>query len=101
MRIVSLLLPLLLLSAAVYAQDQYIAKGDVFLRAAPPKPPFYRNAKELTVVRKGERVTLLGKTDVFFYEWLKIELHRDGGIVGWVYNGKKDGVPYFEKIGGN
>ena len=89
---------LIIFSPLVYAEETYIAKGNVFIREAPPKPPFYSNAKKVGVIKKGEIVTLIEKKDVFFYEWLKIEIVRDEKMVGWVYNGENDGNPYFEKV---
>ena len=100
MRTILLVMAIIFLSPLAYAEERYIALGDVYIREAPPKPPFYSNAKEVGLVKKGEIVTLLDKTNVFFYEWLKIEIVRESKLVGWVYNGENNGTHYFEKVGG-
>lgn len=101
MKTILLLIAMFFVIPIVHADEKYVAQGDVYIREAPPNPPLYRNAKEIGIVKKGETVILLEKTNVFFYEWFKVEIIRDNKIVGWVYNGEKNGTPYFEKVGGD
>ncbi len=96
----AILLSLVILFTGLVAQELFKANGNLILRDKYPTFPLYKKGKQIAIVKKGTVVMLLEKKRVFVDEWWKVRV-MDNNLIGWLYNGEKDDIPYLIKYKGD